>query len=112
MVGKKTEWQSFTPHTNNPSLLRKYMYACEQFLISFTEEQEKTYTYTPLPIVKMKIEDREKSIGIVEEKLHYIDSIACYVCGKLQECKEENIISANPFTRAQFMIICKECNTL
>ena len=112
MGPKRNDWKDFTYSCGlNPSQLRKYMDACEQYLISSTDEGVlKPFTCISTPLVKMKITNMEGSIGLMDSKLHCIGEAPCYTCGKHISCREENIICANPFTVAQFMILCKECN--
>ena len=110
MVLKKSDWQEFACSAH-PSVIRKYMDACEAFLNANNDEQDvqQPYTFSPLPVVKITNTDPARSIGLVHEKLHYIEESVCYFCGLMVPCKEEHVLSANPFTRAQFMIVCKGC---
>lgn len=108
---KKNDWKSFSV-SNNPSIIRKYMDACETNIISTEEESDIRYILTPIPVVKVVNTDHVKSLGISDERLHYMEKSACYFCKSVVSCKEDNIISGNPFTRMQFMIVCKDCQPI
>lgn len=106
MVAK--DWKEFV-NDNSPSILRKYMDACEAFLIAPTENNDRKYTYTQIPVARLTNDDPQKSLGLIAEKLNLIEESVCYFCHNMVKCKDEHIVSGNPFTRAQFMVMCKEC---
>jgi len=110
MVQKKIlTWMEFTPSTN-PSIIRKYMDACEQFLLEHPPVNKEEIKMFANCDIKKNIIDNKKSLAILESDLHYIGESSCYTCKTIVDCKDENIITANPFTRAQFVILCKTCS--
>tara|TARA_B100001063_G_C16632586_1_gene486608 strand:+ start:320 stop:736 length:417 start_codon:yes stop_codon:yes gene_type:complete len=108
MVQKKSvEWQH-TENLTTPSQKRLYMESCKNWLLAVPEdavEIEVKRQEMPIAIESQ----RSENIGVVKEQIHLGNRFSCFVCGKEDAVQDGRVLNANPFARAQCMIVCTNC---
>jgi hypothetical protein len=97
------------PTTNGVMQLRKYIDQCSDWMV----EPVNTSDNSAIPVLAsshlLGSTDCD-NIGLVEGELQHSKRFRCFTCDA-QVCLGERgrVVVANPFTRAQFMLLCDSC---
>lgn len=109
MVQKKTIDWSTTDVLTTPSQKRLYIESCKDWLLAIpdnaVDESEVTRQDAPAFVQPQ----RSENIGMVKEHIHMNNTFTCFVCDARGDVKDGCIINANPFARAQCMLVCADC---
>jgi len=108
MVKKQgDDWRSVSSGSTNINI-KKYIELCKEWLVV----PDNAVTVIPqfcnvLP--DYASDPCTNTLGLSEPDIRTISSFECFICSKLTAKKDGKSIVANPFTRAQFMLVCNEC---
>ena len=111
-MGKKNiEWQN-TEVLTTPSHKRAYIESCKDWLLAMPvvegeHEDEIDVGKQPLP-VQLSAQVSE-NIGLMREHIYNENLFKCFICKQENNVADGKIINANPFTRAQYMLLCSSC---
>lgn len=109
MVKKQLEWQhAETPNT--PSKVREYIEACKNWLLATSEVDEEEVEISQQPLPVQVNSSYNSSIAVIPEHIYNTNRFCCFICGQDELVGDGKIINANPFTRAQCMLICHACD--
>ena len=110
---KKQTWQQFAEEAKtgeiHPTTIRSYLNICENYLIEPASDVVASEYVLTNDATKFDIECHDQTIGMLESQLTVVGSSMCFLCSATFVCSSEHVISANPFTRAQYMTMCKNC---
>lgn len=109
---KKTDpdWTTYTIQSNTASSIRKYLDLCQNWL---TEPKDKSDVKHQFCNKKIELSYSVGThIGMYESEVNNVSDFFCTICKKESNMQEEGkTMISNPFTRAQFMLLCNECHT-
>ena len=110
MVKKAEEdWKTISNNLNNSTTVRKYLDLCKDWLISNDQTTESNYQFCNIKIKQIPFYDGN-TLGLNEIDLRCIETFACIICKKKSSLQTDGKhIIANPFTRAQFTLMCGNC---
>lgn len=108
MVQKKgVEWQT-VEHLTTPSHKRLYLESCKNWLLAMPEDAVETEVKRQEVPIAIESQHSE-NIGLVKEHIHFGNRFSCFVCGNEGNVKDGRVVNANPFARAQCMLVCTTC---
>ena len=110
MVKKQSEesWQTASFNMNTSSHIRKYMDLCKEWYISNDNEVNMTPQFCN---IAQKFDNSVKNrLGLHDTELRNITSFMCYICKQEYNDSDKKTLTANPFTRAQYVLLCTNCN--
>ena len=109
MVQKKVlDWQ-MTDVLSTPSQKRLYIEGCKDWLLSISDDtaDETEVRRQDAPIlVEPQLSD---NIGIAKEHININNNFSCFLCDTFSQAKDGHIVNANPFARAQCLLVCTKC---
>jgi len=101
------EWTTITS-LNTSTLIRKYIDLCKDWIVSndsIPTQPEQFYNIAPqLDYFE------EHSLGLDELTIRHTSEFVCYFCKERKTLDEKKCLTANPFTRLQFMLVCTDCH--
>jgi hypothetical protein len=110
---KKTEndWSNFTfSQASTISGVRKYLDLCQSWLASpksVTNESKILFCNKKVNF----LDETETYLGMHDAEVREVRTFCCYVCKKDSSMDNDGkLMVANPFTRAQLMLLCGDCN--
>ena len=108
---KKTEetWSSFVITQNSSSCVQKYIGICEQWLIEHEPTPNNTRSFIN---VTPELTNYSTCIGMYETDIRHINKFKCAICETYSDMNNGKCVVANPFTRAQYMVLCADCNNV
>ena len=111
MVKKVDEdWMNFNISLSAQSNVRKYIDLCQSWLIS-PQSKHDTTSHRYFTIPPIFDENMMTDIGMFENDARNASEFTCFICKKPSNMqKDGKSIIANPFTRAQLMLLCNDCN--
>lgn len=111
MVKKNVDWQA--ADLSGPSVasskLREYIDACKEWLLKPPVEAE-TCEKVSRPWVENMRPSAVGNIGLVADEFGPANHAPCFVCGTESSLATGKLVVANPFTRAQCMVLCAACS--
>jgi len=110
MVKKQAEesWDTFSLSMNSSSSIRKYLDYCKEwYLFHDNEVSVATQFCNIAPKLDHKSINR---LGLHDTELRNINSFICYMCKEEHDEINKKTLMANPFTRAQYVLVCVNCN--
>ena len=111
MVKRTIEWQTCEA-LSSASQVNEYIESCKEWLLSTSDladdEVELSTQAMPNNIVTHKI----PNIGLIREHINSEHTFDCFICSETKRVHEGKVVNANPFTRAQCMLVCNACNHL
>ncbi len=110
MVKKQIEWQNAEP-LNTPSKIREYVDSCKDWLLSSNVEEEDEIELATQPIPVHVDSHVNNNIGLVTEHIYETNVFNCFVCKGERTVSSGKVVHANPFTRAQCMLVCETCES-
>lgn len=111
MVKKVEEdWITFTSPTGTNGI-RKYMDLCKDWLI--THESIKSNPLQYFNIQNPVETETVTYFGMTDQEIRHITSFSCSICKEHANLSDDTgkIVIANPFTRAQNMLVCSSCSS-
>ena len=105
-AAKKVSWQQMTPPTTVIQI-RKYLDACQAWFIQIDEDEEPTALIYNQPW-KFDTHHVDDTLGLLEEDVKLMKTANCALC-KIHCGDAWKVGIANPFTHAQFMVLCTKC---
>ena len=111
MVKKlESDWTNCVINTNSTASIRKYLESCQNWLIASHDKRE-TVHHNFCNKINDLSEIQETYIGMYETDMRNVTSFICTVCKSHSNLLNDGkSIVANPFTRAQFMLLCDKCH--
>ena len=108
MVAKKgVEWQNVEPPWT-PSKVREFIESCKDWLLEAVPEEEDTEL--PSHALDTAVESQmTANIAVVREHIYVENAFLCFMCRTSTSVQSGHIVNANPFTRAQCMLVCETC---
>ena len=111
MVKKQDEsWQNTTSLPTSAHT-RRYIDTCKEWLLTPITNVPKS---VQICNIKPGNEDvflsAKDCIGLYELDIDILTRMECYVCSTMISSENCKKVVANPFTRAQFMIMCADCD--
>lgn len=108
MVKKLEEtWASFNIIPNSASCVQKYLNMCEQWLIKNEGASKNPHSFVN---VTPELTNYSTCIGMYETDIRHINKFKCAICDSYSDMNSGKCVVANPFTRAQYMVLCHDCN--
>lgn len=109
-MGKKqdNDWKQLGSNLSSSTSIRKYLDLCRDWYISNDNEIESVPQYCNISPNLNAV--RETSLGLFDTDIRNVNEFNCYSCSSFVSGENAKIALANPFTRAQFMILCAECS--
>ena len=102
-----SDWQTFNVHAQSSSI-RKYLDACKDWLVSHEDVVDTPRIYCNM--LQKFDEIAPTYIGMMETEVRNVTFFKCSICSRDTNLNSEGkTITANPFTRAQFMLVCNDC---
>jgi len=88
---------------------RKYLDACLQWLLAATDDTEQgdltmhnhPWSFDDIP--------QKETLGLFDDRVRLLKSASCCLCNTTQ-VDTWKVGIANPFTHAQYMILCSQCS--
>lgn len=110
MVKKSdNDWKNYNIQSNSAISVRKYLDLCQSWLIAPQETNSNTQEFFNKKIVCNT--SQKAYIGMCEADLRNVVTFKCTICKTDTSMLEDGkSIVANPFTRAQFMLLCHDCH--
>lgn len=114
MVKKTLEWQS-AGSIHTLSQVRSYVESCKDWLMALPKESDTTEDKDDVDIGVVRDSDFDiapafyDNTGLVQEQIVFANKFYCFVCNASSSITETNIVTANPFSRAQCLLFCQEC---
>ena len=104
---KKTEDDWKTSKGNVTT--KKYLELCKNYMIANPDvETESKQFLNSTPIIPHTVEAK---FGMNDNDIRDIREFTCSICKNVSSIESDGKkIIANPFTRAQYMLVCFECN--
>ena len=109
MVKKNPEesWKNFSLSINTSSNIRKYLDLCKEWYISHDNDLHVAPQFCN---IAPNFENNLNKLGLYDTELRNITSFSCYICKEEHDDSDKKILTANPFTRAQYVLLCTNCN--
>jgi len=108
---KKTEedWKTHTLISSSSSI-RKYLDLCKNWLVLHDDNIEPTRTFCNIPVTFDN--DSPTYMGMTDIDIRSVSKFRCSICSNHSDLNENGkCITANPFTRAQHMLVCEQCQS-
>lgn len=111
MVKKnESDWTNCAINTNSTASIRKYLEACQNWLITPHDKKETEQNHFCNKMIDCP-HIQETYIGMYETDMRNVTTFSCTVCKSTSNYLDDGkSIVANPFTRAQFMLLCDQCH--
>ena len=116
MVKKIIEWHTIADNVTTPSHKRAYIESCKDWLLSISATDDTHDTHDDeVDVGKQSLPVQTApqfctNIGLMGEHIYTENEFECFICKTVSNVSDGKIISANPFTRAQYMLLCASCN--
>lgn len=109
MVKKQEEdWTTFDTSNDSYSNVRKYLDLCKDWLVSHDMLHPTSLQYCNI-MPKLDIHS-PNTLGVYETDLRKSMQFSCYICKESMKLEEGGKkVVANPFTRAQYLLVCNNC---
>ena len=116
VVAKKTEadWQS-ADAIKTLTQMHAHIENCKEWLTSSNIQRDEDVniiqfaTKDILDIAKNAEMTTVPNIGVLREDIPPVGLFDCFMCKTRTSVANSRIITANPFTRAQCMLLCQDC---
>ena len=109
MVQKKTVDWSTTDVLTTPSQKRLHIESCKDWLLAVPDDVIDETEVRRQDAPTFVHPQRSENIGMVKEHIYMDNKFVCFVCGASGDVKDGCIVNANPFARAQCMLVCADC---
>ena len=110
---KKTDWQT-TDNIKTLTQIRAHTDNCKEWFLGAAQESEDpTVNFSSEDIVHIAgdgAQSKVPSIGMLREDIPPVGLFDCFLCHAEKSIREGVIVTANPFTRAQCMLLCRACS--
>lgn len=104
------DWQTFTFASHSATNVRKYLDACQTWLIAPDNTQESTH----MQFFNMRsnfAKGAQMTFGMYDTDIKSVQQFKCSVCTRDANMETDGkCMVANPFTRAEFMLLCADCH--
>lgn len=110
MVKKQEDWTSFTGDLTNSTNIRKYLDLCKEWLITHDEKNNTVTKFYNVGSGTAKAPS-DTIFGLDELAIRNSSNFSCAVCKECFAIDDGKSVVANPFTRAQYMLVCNTCNS-
>lgn len=110
MVKKNVEesWKNFSSSMNTSSNIRKYLDLCKEWFIAYDNNVHAEPQFCNIaPTFENNLKNK---LGLYDTELRNINYFTCYICNQDHDNSDKKILTANPFTRAQYVLLCTNCN--
>lgn len=113
-MGKKTDdlWSDFTGDFTQMSIsdTKKYLEKCKDFLVEVSSEAKTDVKYSAQGLNNGFV--LKSWIGMYDNDVRHAHEFTCAICSKPAIVNESGkVLVANPFTRAQNILVCDMCST-
>ena len=114
MGQKKNDWQS-AESAKTLTQMRTHIDNCKEWLTSTTTSFEGNAhaQFSTTDIAEIACHSTllniPNNIGMLREDIPPVGNFKCFFCNNEVCINEGRIVTANPFTRAQSMLLCNEC---
>ena len=105
---RKNNWRTI-PIPNTTIQIRKYLEACQNWLMQTQEEETCSNECMYNHPWKFNDHTTKQTLGLLENEIQTIKKASCSICETVTE--DWKISVGNPFTHAQFMILCPKCHS-
>lgn len=109
MVKKSLNWET-TKVLQTPSQIREYIDSCKDWLLEPDQQKLEEIVANTQPLPYPVQPGMSENIGIAQQHIIKSSNTTCFICNQNTNTDYANIINANPFTRANCMIVCKKCD--
>jgi len=89
-----------------PSELKVYIDTCKAYILESNEPLQENIVINNLWNIKQSVS--KDVLGLLEDDIVLITTFECAVCSA--QSQKKNVVCVNPFTRAQFALLCDTCN--
>ena len=104
------DWTNFVIQENSVSSIRKYLELCQNWLVAPQEKNAIPEHVFCNKRIDMQ-ENHKTYIGMYESDVRNCRIFRCTICKTESKMKENGkSLVSNPFTRAQFMLLCENCH--
>lgn len=110
-MGKKSvEWQTCGA-LSSASQVNEYIESCKEWILSTPDvaQDEVELSTQPMPSGAAAVPQKISNIGLIREHINLEHTFDCFICSASKRVVEGKIVNANPFTRAQCMLVCNTC---
>lgn len=111
MVKKNdNDWTTYAIQPNSVASIRKYLDLCQNWLVTPPEKID--FGQSQFCNKRSDIMcTQETYIGMYETDMRNVTKFKCTICKQESDMSSDGkSIVANPFTRAQYMLLCNDCN--
>ena len=107
MVKKTDEdWKQLKGAANVST--KKYLELCKNYMIAASDtEIESKQFFNSAPVIPYTVQAK---FGMTDDDIKYIEKFTCSICKAESSIEFGKKITLNPFTRAQFTLVCADCN--
>lgn len=115
-VKKSSDWQAIE-NVKTLAQMRTHIENCKEWLTSPAPDDSDDELQLPpsrrtvLPLVHGATLPFVANTGIRPEDVPPVGRFMCFLCKVTESVESCRIINANPFTRAQCMLLCQNCAT-
>ena len=108
MVKKTIEWQTCET-LSSASQVNEYIESCKEWILSTPDVAEDEVELSAQALPTKIAPHKTSNIGLIREHINSEHTFDCFMCSASKRVSDGKIINANPFTRAQCMLVCSSC---
>ena len=108
MVKKTIEWQTCET-LSSASQVNEYIESCKEWILSTPDVPDDEVELSAQPMPTTVTTHTISNIGLIREHINSEHTFNCFVCSTTNRVADGKIVNANPFTRAQCMLVCSTC---
>ena len=108
MVKKTIEWQTCDTLAS-ASQVNEYIESCKDWILSTPDAADDEVELSAQPMPSSVTTHKISNIGLIREHINTEQTFDCFICSTSKRVCEGKIVNANPFTRAQCMLVCNNC---
>lgn len=108
VAGAKREWHAFPGTISTGLQLKSYLDSCTEWLCTIPQETGEAEAQV-LPGCAVPSRRDANTLGVLMRDALLVRSALCALCNTSMADDAGSITSANPFTRAQYMVVCHTC---
>lgn len=106
---KKMMWTEH-PEPTTAIQVRKYIDSCLEFLVKIPDDDDDANDVIYNHPWKFDTSERYDTLGLFEQDVRMLSHASCSICKCMKDDGNWKVGIANPFTHAQFMILCHKCH--
>ena len=110
--GTTEEWKTYPIVMSNPSTVRKYFDVCQTWWVNAEGMPSVSSSPTFRCAQQSITHTREHVMGLHESEIFNATEFKCGICSEQSNVHMDGkCVTANPFTRAQFILLCHVCHS-